>query len=387
LINSLAADGTLQRVSDWSNWRERRPPSRVLQLDSAAAGRASEATLAAVADHARLEAQTGAYVVQDEAREVVERGRGDLAGLLGTVADGVAFVESAGAAVVALLDAWPLPAGAAIGVVAAEWGPNRELFERRGLRLVELATEPSGQLDLAALEARLATDPPAVVHLVQVTSHRALVQPVAAAAALCWAARVPLWVDAAQAVGHVPADSGADAIYGTSRKWLAGPRGIGFLAVPERNWERLDVLRPALTGSGLSPVRCLESTEAHMAGRVGLANAVRELCADGPEAVFARLAEVGRLTRTVLADVPGWAVAGPTGEEGAITGLRPTAGQDVATVRARLIAEDGILTTAALPVRAPLDMAEPLLRVSPHVDCRPEELDRLAAAVGRLARA
>jgi pyridoxal 5-phosphate dependent beta-lyase len=213
------------------------------------------------------------------------------------------------------------------------------------------------------------------------------VQPVAAAAALCRAAGVPLWVDAAQAVGHVAADSEADAIYGTSRKWLAGPRGIGFLAVPERNWERLEVLRSALTGSGLSPVRCLESTEAHMAGRVGLANAVRELCADGPEAVFARLAEVGRLARTVLADVPGWAVAGPTGEEGAITGLRPTAGQDVPTVRALLLAEDGVLTTAALPARAPLDMAEPLLRVSPHVDCRPEELDRLAAALGRLGRA
>ena len=80
-----------------------------------------------------------------------------------------------------------------------------------------------------------------MVHLTQVTSHRGLVQPVAEAAALCRAAGVPLWVDAAQALGHVDTACGADAIYATSRKWLTGPRGVGVIGVAEPWWDRLKI--------------------------------------------------------------------------------------------------------------------------------------------------
>jgi hercynylcysteine S-oxide lyase len=41
----------------------------------------------------------------------------------------------------------------------------------------------------------------------------------------------------------------------------------------------------------------------------------------------------------------------------------------------------GIVTTAASTLRAPRDMTEPLLRVSPHVDCTAEDLDRLRQAL------
>jgi pyridoxal 5-phosphate dependent beta-lyase len=67
---------------------------------------------------------------------------------------------------------------------------------------------------------------------------------VAEAAALCRAAEVPLWVDAAQALGHVDAACGADRIYATSRKWLTGPRGVGLAGVAERWWDRLQVSVP-----------------------------------------------------------------------------------------------------------------------------------------------
>jgi len=67
----------------------------------------------------------------------------------------------------------------------------------------------TGAVDLAALERMLAGARPAFVHLTQFTSHRGLVQPVAEAAALCRAAGVPLWVDAAQALGHVDTACGA----------------------------------------------------------------------------------------------------------------------------------------------------------------------------------
>ncbi len=41
----------------------------------------------------------------------------------------------------------------------------------------------------------------------------------------------------------------------------------------------------------------------------------------------------------------------------------------------------GIVTTAGAVSRAPREMTAPLLRISPHVDCTPEDLARLRQAL------
>jgi pyridoxal 5-phosphate dependent beta-lyase len=276
-----------------------------------------------------------------------------------------------------------------VAVARPEWGPNLDAFARRGLRITDLATHGDGAVDLAALERMLAGAPPAVVHLVQVTSHRGLVQPVAAAAALCRAAGVPLWVDAAQALGHVDTACGADAVYATSRKWLTGPRGVGLLGITEPWWDRLRITASELERSvqppDSSPLWLLSAHEANVAAWVGLCHAAAEYADAGPPRIWARLAEAGRQAREALADLPGWALADPVDAPSAIVALRPANGQDVAKVRTRLLAEHAIVTTAAAPVRAPLDMPEPLLRISPHVDLTPADLSRLTQALRSLA--
>jgi hercynylcysteine S-oxide lyase len=370
---------------EWGWWRERRPPAQRVHLDTAAAGRSSVATLRATAAHAEREAVVGAYVAQAEAQPVLAEGRAELARLLGVPAAGLAFVQSAETALASLLAVWPLRPGDTVAVVPSEWGPNLHAFAERGLRVTGLGIDDKGAADLAALERRLAADPPAAVHLVQVTSHRALVQPVAQAAALCRAAGVPLWVDAAQALGHVDTACGADVVYATSRKWLTGPRGVGLMGIAERCWDRLRVSASDLVASmrpaGASPVWLLEAGEAHVAGWVGLCTAVREFVQAGPALVWQRLASVGWQTRETLAGLPGWTVVGPADSPSAITALRAAGGQDIAATRERLLAEYGIVTTAGAVTRAPLEMTEPLLRISPHVDCTPEDLALLRQAL------
>jgi hercynylcysteine S-oxide lyase len=365
----------------WSAWTRRRPPAKGPFFDNAAAGRSSLAVLRATADHAELEASVGAYVAEEQAAPQLAAGRAELAALLGVEADGLAFVESASAARAALLAAWPLTAGDTVAVVPSEWGPNLESFAGRGLRIAELATQPGGELDLDGLAGFLAASPPSAVHLTQVASHRGLVQPVAAAAAICRAAGVPLWVDAAQALGHVDTATGADAVYSTSRKWLAGPRGVGLLGISRPWWGRIAAPRTGMARPGEPPVAALESHEAHVAGRVGLALAVQEHLELGPAAVWSRLDDVGRACRAALAGLPGWEVADAADAAGAITALRPTGGQDLAQTRDRLIADHGITTTAAHPARAPREMRESFLRISPQVDCTAEDLARLRAAL------
>jgi hercynylcysteine S-oxide lyase len=372
-------------AADWGWWRDRRLPAELLHLDSAAAGRSSTATLNATAAHAAREAVAGGYVAQAEAAGTITAGRAAIGDLFGVPADGVAFVQSASAALHTLLDVWPLRFGDKVAVLPSEWGPARHLFQHRGFELVPLTADRDGILDLPALDRLLGGESrPALVHLTQVVSHRPLVQPVADAAELCRRVGVPLWVDAAQAIGHVDTASGAAAVYATSRKWLTGPRGVGMVGIARSWWERLRVSASELELTNAppdAPVRLLELGEAHIAGRVGLCTAVAEFVDAGPKAVWDRLAEVGRMTRESLAGLPGWEVVPAVGPDVATTALRPRAGQDVVAERQRLLSEHGIVTSAAATFRAPLDMAAPLLRISPHVDCTQDDLARLRTAL------
>ncbi|MHB8247164.1 MAG: aminotransferase class V-fold PLP-dependent enzyme [Acidimicrobiales bacterium] len=367
----------------WRGWTEKRPMPAVTHLDSAAAGRSTESVLQAVYDHAVLEATVGAYVAEEMAKPVIEAGRAALGTLLGVPSDGVALVESASVALRILLSVWPLRTGDTVAVAPSEWGPNLEAFVAHGLEIVEIRTVGDGRIDLDHLQSLLAASPPAIVHLTQVASHRALVQPVSESAELCQSAGVPLWVDAAQALGHVDTACGADAVYSTSRKWLTGPRGVGILAIAEPWWEKLVIRVPTMAGEGLPVVRNLESHEAHVAGRVGLSVAVREYAGQnpGPAAIWARLRDVGRATREAMSELRGWEVVGPFDAPCAITALRPTDGQDPVSTRERLIAQHGIVTTAAAVARAPREMTTPLLRISPHVDCSDDNLVGLRAAL------
>jgi len=368
---------------NWGDWRAARPPTEVLHLDSAAFGRSSLATLAATSRHAFEEAVVGGYAAEERAGAHLAGLRRDVAGLLGTDEDGVAFVASATAALNALLEVWPLPPGARVGVATAAWSPHLELLVQHGLTCELLPVDGSGVLDITELEDRLTSDPPDLVLVDQVAAHRGLVQPAEEVVALGRAHGVPVWLDAAQALGHVRVPAGADAVVATSRKWLTGPRGVGMLAVAESNRPSLRVRRPA-KNSDRPTVHLLESEEAHVAGRVGLGVAVREHLSLGPDVVAARLAEVGRLVREAVGTLAGWEVVHPEAPAGSTTALVPVTGQDVVRTRARLSDEHKILTSACLPWRAPQEMTKgvgPWLRLSPHVDLTTDELERVCKAL------
>ncbi len=371
-------------------WQAARSTSTYLHVDSGAAGRTSTATQLAVAAHAMAESERGAYVAQQEATDVLRSLRADLGGLLGVGPDDVGLVESASSALSQLLASLQLPAGEVVACAPSEWGPNLVAFRDHGLRVVHLPVDDAGMVDVDALPRHLDRLRPALVHLTVASAHRALVQPAQAVVAVCRLRGLPVLCDLAQALGQVPVHHiGAAAVYGTGRKWLAGPRGVGFLAVrPDPEVQ----LRPVWPALGLADwpaettvARQLESREAHVAGRVGLAQAVREHLALGAAEVHAELAAVGLSTRQALTDLPGWTVCERVDAPGATTTLLPPEGLTAAEVRARLLAEHAVVTTAGGVERAPGEMTQPTLRLTPHVDTGPEELSRLHDALAALA--
>jgi pyridoxal 5-phosphate dependent beta-lyase len=114
---------------------------------------------------------------------------------------------------------------------------------------------------------------------------------------------------------------------------------------------------------------------------VGVSVALGEYLAFGSEAVRAHLAEIGSISRTTLADVPGWAVVEEVEEPSAITTLASVDGADPQEVREWLLAERRILTTYAGVQRAPLEMTAPRLRISPHADTTADDLESFAEAL------
>ena len=163
---------------NWGEWRAARPPTEVLHLDSASSGRSSlGGTLAATSRHILMEAELGGYVAEERAKHHLAGLRRDVAGPPGTDEEGVAFVESATAALEVLLQVWPRPPGGRVGVAASEWGPNLEQLERHGWAVELLPVDGGGVLALELLAARLDDDPPDLLLVDQVSAHRGLVQP------------------------------------------------------------------------------------------------------------------------------------------------------------------------------------------------------------------
>jgi pyridoxal 5-phosphate dependent beta-lyase len=358
-------------------WRAARPPVAGLHMDSAACSRQSFAVIDATAQHARNEAEVGGYVAAEAATPVLDAGRAAFAALTGMPDAEVVFTTGSLNALDLLLGGWPAERRT-LACLPGEYGPNLAMMAAHGFDRQLLPTLEDGRVALDDAALALDADRPDFVHLTAVASHSGVVQPLAMIARLCGELGLPLVVDAAQALGQVDCAVGADVTYASSRKWIAGPRGVGFLAVRADLMERL---RPRLPAPSVTVARQLEFGEANVAARVGFSVALGEHLAYGPELVRARLAEVGGMSRTALADVPGWAVFEEVEEPSAITTLTPVDGADPRAVREWLLTDRRILTTYAGVERAPLELTAPVLRISPHVDTTPEDLTIFGEAV------
>jgi hercynylcysteine S-oxide lyase len=337
--------------------------------------------LDAAARHARHEAEVGGYVAAEAAEPVLDAGRAAVAVLAGMPDAEVVFTTGSLHALDLLLSSWPSDSRE-LACLPGEYGPNLAVMAAHRFARRPLPTDGEGRVAVEQAAAGLAADPPDLVHLTALASHRGVVQPLRQMSQLCAELGLPLIVDAAQALGQIDCAAGADLIYASSRKWIAGPRGVGVLAVRPTLIQRLRPrLPPPEWVSSLSVAQRLELGEANIAARVGFSVALGEHVALGPAAVRARLAEVGHLSRTVLADVRGWRVVESVDEHSAITTLAPVDGADPAKVRAWLIAERRILTTASGVERAPLELTGPVLRISPHVDATLDDLTTFAEAL------
>jgi hercynylcysteine S-oxide lyase len=346
----------------WARSTSARPKAAGLQVDSAACSRQSFAVIDAAAQHARHEAEVGGYVAAEAAAPVLDAGRAAVAALIGTNGSDVVFTTGSTHALDLLLGSWP--GGCTVACLPGEYGPNLAIMAAHGFDVRALPADGDGRLVVDEAAAVLSADPPALVHLTALASHRGVVQPAAAIAEVCRGLGVPLVIDAAVTRPHR----------------LCGGRRCDLLVLAQVDG------RPARRRCPRDPARA-GAAAATAAAAAGLGSAVDRVAAAGERRGQCRCARgvFGRARRTSGSrpgsDPRGWRVVEPVGEPTAITTLTPLDGADPQKVRSWLIAERGIVTTCAEVQRAPFELHAPVLRVSPHVDSATEDLEAFAEAL------
>jgi selenocysteine lyase/cysteine desulfurase len=389
-----------EELTDLSRWRADTPgTTERIHLNNAGAALPPRPVLDAVITHLRREAEIGAYEAADEAADGIAQSYAAVARLLGCVPNNIAIVENATVAVAQALSAFDFRPGDAIVTSRADYVSNQLMYlslaRRLGVEVRRAEDLSTGGADPESVRAHLADGGVRLVAVSWIPTNSGLVQQARSIGEVCEAAGVPYLIDACQAVGQLPIavrDLRCDYLAATARKFLRGPRGIGFLYVSDRALARgdhpllVDMRGAEWTAADayrlFDGARRFENWEFSHALVLGLGAAARyaeEVGAAG----YDRARALATLLRKRLATIPGVRVMDRGAERGAIVTIA-TDGVDPAELKRRLRAR-GINTSVSTRDDGVIDMDQKrvaaVLRLSPHYYNTEEELDTALAAL------
>jgi selenocysteine lyase/cysteine desulfurase len=390
-----------------SRWRADTPGcDRVVQLNNAGAALTPGPVQEAVAAHLALESEIGGYEAADARLDALRGAYDALAQLLGTAPRNLAMQQNSTVAFAQAFGAFDLGPGDVILTSRADYASNQIMYlalaRRRGVEIIRAPDAPEGGIDPQAVREIVARRRPAILALTWVPTNSGLVQPAEAVGEICRDSGVPYIVDACQAVGQMPVDVSrlhCDYLAGTSRKFLRGPRGVGFLYVADRALEAggypLTVDMHGATWSDpdeftLKPdARRFESWEISYALVLGLGAAAEYALTVDMETARERSWALARYAREGLAAIAGVRVL-DRGPALCAIATAELGGRAAEAVKLALRAR-GINTSSPGREDAVIDMdrkaAGSALRISPHYYNRAGEIDTAIAALAEVIAA
>jgi selenocysteine lyase/cysteine desulfurase len=384
-----------------TRWREDTPGcANCVHLNNAGAGLMPRSVLETITAHLNCEAMVGGYESSDEAEGAVRAAYSNIAELLGAQPHNIAVVENATVAFFQALSAFDFRPGDVIVTTRNDYISNQlaylSLAKRQGIEVRRAENLPSGEVDPQSVRELLRDPRVKLLAVTWVPTNSGLMQPVEALGEVAEAAAVPYLVDACQAVGQIPINLSrlrCDFLSATARKFLRGPRGIGFLYVSDRALQRGDYplyidMRGAnwvtTDGFELAPdARRFENWEFAYALLLGLGEASRYALSVGIHRGGGRARELAATVRTRLSALPGYRLLDRGKDLAAIVTVAVLGWDTIALVDA--LRGRGINTSASLGAYAIIDMAEKnvtsALRISPHYYNTESELDTLIEAL------
>jgi selenocysteine lyase/cysteine desulfurase len=354
----------------------------------------------AVRAHLELEEETGGYEAAETQAPAIQETYQAVASLLGARPHNIALVQNSTVAFAQAISAFELGPGDIILTTRSDYASNQIMYlslaRRRGVEIVRAPDAPEGGVDPDEVRRSIGRRRPALVAVTWIPTNSGLVQPAEAVGEVCREAEIPYLVDACQAVGQMPIDVSrlhCDFLAATSRKFLRGPRGLGFLYVSDgmladgahpllvdmhgATWTDSDAFR-------LAPdARRFETWEFAYALVLGLGAAARYALDVGLDTARDRAWGLAAYVRERLAGIPGVRVLdrGPTLCAIATAAVAERDAKEIKlTLRKR-----GINTSSPDREDAVIDMddkrASSALRFSPHYYNTREEIDTAVEAL------
>src|SRR5258708_37077601 len=201
----------------------------------------TRSVLDAITTHLQRESVLSGYESSDEAEASVIAAYSNVAQLLGANPRNVAVVENSTVAFFQALAAFDFRPGDVIVTTRNDYISNQlaylSLARRHGVEVRRAADLASGGADPQSVQDLLHDPRVRMLEVTGVATNSGLMKSVETLGEIAEAAGVPYLVDACQAVGQIPVDVAklrCDFLSATARKFLRGPRGIGFLYVSDR---------------------------------------------------------------------------------------------------------------------------------------------------------
>ena len=375
-----------------------------IHLNNAGAGLMPRPVADAVIRHIELESGIGGYEAADAAKDAVVEAYDAVGSLIGCAPRNVAFVENATVAYAQALSAISFEPGDVVLTSTDDYISNQIMFlalaRRLGIEVVRAPNLPEGGVDVDAMTAMIRRRPPKLVAVTQVPTNSGLVQPVEEIGRVCRELELRYLVDACQSVGQLPVDVeaiGCDFLSATSRKFLRGPRGSGFLFVSDRALQSgmeplyIDMQGAAWTDADryapYGTAARFENWEFAYALVLGTGEAARYAAAIGLDAIAGRTKALADRTREQLRDEGLRVLDRGRQHCGIVTVEIPD--RDAAAFHSEL-ERRGINTTVSTRAYAVIDFDDKgvgwALRVSPHYYNTEDEIDTAVATIAEMAR-
>jgi selenocysteine lyase/cysteine desulfurase len=398
---------TLPHAEHVGGWRAETPGcARVNHLNNAGASLMPQPVIDAIVEHLKLESEIGGYEAADAREGMLEVAYHDLARLIGAKRENIAVVGSATAGFVQALSSFDFEPGDAIVTTKCDYTSNQiqylSLAQRAGVVVLRAEDRPEGGVDPDSVRDLVKRNRVRLVAVSWVPTNSGLVQDAESVGLVCDEMGISYVVDACQAIGQIPIDVArlrCDYLSVTARKFLRGPRGIGFMYASDRalqrgdhplfidmhgaKWVAPDAFEMARTAQRY------EEWERPHALMLGLGAAARYALDVGIDVAQERAFALARRVREGLSSITSVRVL-DRGQDPCAIVTAAVGVLDANEVVSALSAR-GINTTASQGWYGLIDFAEKhvgsALRVSPHYFNTEDEVDSLVAAVGEIAGA
>ncbi|HEV1993417.1 MAG TPA: aminotransferase class V-fold PLP-dependent enzyme [Candidatus Acidoferrum sp.] len=385
-------------------WREDTPGCRHRNhLNNASAGLMPRSVLDAIVEHLQRESEFGGYESADAAADAFQASYDSVAQLIGASPRNIAIVENSTVAFFQALAAFDFTPGDVIVTTRNDYISNQlaylSLGRRHGVEVRRAADLSTGGVDPQSVRELLRQPRTRLLAATWVPTNSGLIQPVEALGEIAEQAGVPYLIDACQAAGQIPINVQrlrCDFLAATARKFLRGPRGIGFLYVSDRALKRGDFplyidMRgadwvTADTFQFAPDARRFENWEFAYSLVLGLGAAARYAIAVDVERGGRRARELAAALRSKLEVVPGLRVLDRGADLAALVTVE-VAGRDASEI-VPLLHRRGINTSVTSRRYAVIDMddkhAVSAVRISPHYYNTEDEIAAVVDALKSL---